>query len=220
MAGTGSKPAKSNPAKSRNPLEPLASVTWMILGLGVLGLGLSAVATAFGSGSFLGWGHHASVCVRTVGFSASDSNRPGDPFMQPTAGTSRSISGYEFCTSSPTGSQRFWYIAENLPETLAGLGAVLALYLLLRHAERNGIYAPGVAVRLRFLGWFLLGVTVLRPAVETLARARLLASMVNEPMGAAPQIPWLVGLAGLAALSAARIMRVGSAMREELEGVV
>jgi hypothetical protein len=207
------------PRRNRNPLEPLASATWLILGMGVLALVAGVFATALGHGSFLGWGHDASVCVKTSGLSSSIPESD-HPLFQPNTGVSMSSTGYQFCTSSPSMGQHFWYAAESLPETLTVLGAALSLYLLLRHAERNGIYSPGVAVRLRFLGWFLLGVTVLRPAVETLARVRLLASMVNGPMAAAPQIPWLIGLAGLAALSAARIMRVGSAMREDLEGVV
>ena len=214
MAGTGRKSAKS-----RNPLEPLASVTWLILGMGVLAMVVQAIQTVLGSNSFLGWGRDAWVCVRTLGVSSSDPN-PGDPFMQPRAGVIRNIPGYEFCTRSPSTGQRFWYMAETLPGTLTVLGAILALYLLLRHAERHGLYAPGIASRLRFLGWFLLAVSVVRPAVETLARAQLLASMSHGGASINPQIPWMVGLAGIAALSAARIMRVGTAMREDLEGVV
>ena len=211
--------AAGKKTKDRSPLEPLASVTSLFLNLIVVGFIAAVIATLFGSGSILGWGRHASVCAQTHGIGGS-TNAADAWFLHPKPGVNVGATGYRLCADSPTLSQRLWFTVENLPATLTVVGTVLAIFLLIRHAERHGLYAPGVAARLRFLGWFLVAAAVLRPTIETVALHQLMSSLSTDSAGYAPRIPWLPGLAGIAALSAARIMRVGTTMREDLEGVV
>jgi hypothetical protein len=62
--------------------------------------------------------------------------------------------------------------------------------------------------------------SVLRPTIEAYASHKLWDSMADGPLGVEWDVLWSSLFAGLALLSLARIMRVGSAMREDLEGVV
>jgi hypothetical protein len=211
--------ATKRAGKDRNPLEPLASFTWLLMTLLVFGFALAVFTTLFGSGSILGWGHDAYVCVSSTGFGDGDA-KGSLPFIHPHAGVSADSPGLRLCTASPSATQRWWYTLENLPTTVTFVALSVATFLILRHAERHGLYAPGVASRIRFLGWFLIADSVLRPVVEVIATRRLWASMADSSAPIQWNVVWTFLFAGLALLSLARIMRVGSGMREELQGVV
>jgi hypothetical protein len=221
VAITGKKAAAGG-AKSRNPLEPLASVTSGLLFLFAALVAMAIVATVVGSGSVLGWGRDASVCVDTPGLYVSGTGIKASGY-QMNAGVDVMTSGYRFCVASPSTAQRLWFTLQQLPATVAGVGGLVLALLFIRHAERHGLYAAGVAVRLRVLGWFLLAVTVVMPLVQQFATTRLTETMTtgtSGPVDAAYHWPWLTGLVGVAVLSFARIMRQGAVMREDLEGVV
>ncbi|MEZ0106132.1 hypothetical protein ABH920_000113 [Catenulispora sp. EB89] len=100
------------------------------------------------------------------------------------------------------------------------IGVVLIAFLALAAAHRKGLYTSGFATRLRFLGWFLVADSVLRPAVEHYAARKLWATLAAGPIDHRWAVLWIYLFAGLALLSLARIMRVGTEMREDLEGVV
>jgi len=217
VEGVAKKVAKRRAGKVRNPLEPLASFNWMMLSLIVLGFGASVVATLFGSGSILGWGHGVFVCVNS-GESGGDTSETS--WLRPHAGVNVGSEDFRLCTDKPSTGQRWWYTLENLPGTVTVIAAVLITFLALRLAERQGLYTPGFATRLRVLGWFLIVDSVLTPTAKVLAAHRLWSSMADGPMSLTWNVTWPYLGAGLALLSLARIMRVGSDMREDLEGVV
>jgi len=210
--------AKKRAAKVRNPLEPLATFNWMVLCVLVLGFGCGIIATMFGSGSVLGWGHDVYVCVSTQGMSANTAGGPFDLYPRP--GVSVGTTGLQLCADKPSTGQRWWYTLENLPVTVTVIVVVLITFLALRLAQRRGLYTPGFATRLRLLGWFLVADSVLRPTIEVYASHKLWATMADGAMPTEWNPVWAFLFAGLALLSLARIMRVGSAMREDLEGVV
>ncbi len=210
--------AKQKAAKVRNPLEPLATFNWMVLCLLVIGFAGGVILTLFGSGSILGWGHSAYICVSTQGMSA---NTAGGPFdLHPHSGVGVGSTGLRLCADKPSAGQRWWYTLENLPGTVTAIVVVLITFLALRLAQRHGLYTPGIASRLRLLGWFLVADSVLRPTIEVYASHKLWATMADASMPTQWDPVWPFLFAGLALLSLARIMRVGSAMREDLEGVV
>jgi hypothetical protein len=205
--------------KNRNPLEPLASFTGLLMGSLVVGFGIAILTTLFGSGSILGWGHTRYMCVDDTGMSGGDT-KGSLGFIRPHAGVDVNSAGLRLCTHSPNTTQRWWYTLQNLPATVTVLAVTVTIYLILRHAERHGLYAPGVASRIRFLGWFLIADSVLRPTVELISKRRLWASLADSSAPIQWNVAWTLLFAGLALLSLARIMRVGSGMREELQGVV
>jgi hypothetical protein len=208
--------AKKKAIKARNPLEPLQTFSWFVLCLLGLGLVAGVVGLVTGQGVILGWGH-ASICVTTAGTGASAA-MPWD--LHPHAGVSLGAADIELCARTPSAGQRWWYSLEELPGTATAIVVALTTYLTLRLAQRHGVYTPGVAARLRFLGWFLMADSVLRPTIELYASHKLWASMTDGPMPTLWNPVWPLLFAGIALLSLARIMGVGSAMREDLEGVV
>lgn len=205
--------------KNRNPLEPLASFTGLLMVSLVIGFGFAIFTTLFGSGSILGWGHARYICVDDKGTSGGDT-KGSLGFIRPHAGVDVNGAGLRLCTNSPDAAQRWWYTLQHLPATVTVLVLAVTIYLTLRHAERHGLYAPGVASRLRFLGWFLIADSLLRPTVEAVASNRLWSTMADGPPSWQWNLLWPLLFTGLALLSLARIMRVGSGMREELQGVV
>lgn len=109
----------------------------------------------------------------------------------------------------------------QLPGTLTLVTVVLLTYLVLRQAERFGLYSSGMATRLRVLGWFLVAESVLGPTIKVYANRKLWITMASSTSSEIQWNPEGTALfVGLALLSLARIMRVGTAMREDLEGVV
>jgi hypothetical protein len=209
--------AKKKAIKERDPLEPLLTFNWMALSLLVLGLAWGMLAMLIGRGGILGWGTDW-ICVTTHGLDFGTAGIPGD--LNPHMGISAGASGLRLCTGTPSTEQRWWYSLEQLPGTATGIAVVLTTYLVLRQAQRHGLYSPGIATRIRFLGWFLIAASVLSPTMEVYASHKLWATMADGAMPTEWSPVWLFLFAGIALLSLARIMAVGTAMREDLEGVV
>src|SRR5580698_8431956 len=141
----------STGTKARNPLEPLTTVTAVLLGLAGVGLLAVIPATIFGSGSILGFGHAANVCADTGEVVSGSAVQGLSQQTQP--GVSLMSTGYQLCAAHPTGEQRLWYLVQHLPATALFLGALLLAFLFVRGAARDGIYTPVIATRLRVLGW-------------------------------------------------------------------
>jgi Protein of unknown function (DUF2975) len=210
-------------AKHRDPLEPLSTTTGVLLGLLCAGLVLAVGATIFASGSVLGWGRSASVCVTTNGQdSGSGSGWLG--YIHLPSSVSAMTNGFRLCTDHPSTAQRLWFTLQELPTTVLLVGAVLLTYLFVRSARRSGVYTPTAARRLRVLGWFLIVGPVAQTLISHFASSRLAKGMIvgsAGPLGSVPySVQWAVLLAGTAVLSFARILRLGSGMREELDGLV
>ncbi|MBS2532240.1 hypothetical protein KGQ20_05595 [Catenulispora sp. NF23] len=203
--------------KVRNPLEPLATINGMVLSLLVLGFAAAAIGALFGKATFLGWGQSGDICTtsKDVGTQIQPS-----PWMPLRTGVTVSPDTIQLCAHNATTVQRWWYSLSQLPGAVTLLTLVLLTYLVLRQAERFGLYSPGIGTRMRVLGWFLSVESILGPTITVYANRKLWATMTDGPS----EIQWVPGwvalFAGLALLSLARIMRVGSAMREDLEGVV
>ena len=141
-------------------------------------------------------------------------------FLNLHTGVSAAASGLRMCDFRPSTGQRWWYSVENLPGTATGIAVVVATYLVLRQAQRDGLYSAGIATRMRFLGWFLIADSVLGPTIAVYASHKLWATMADSSMPIQWNPLWAFLFAGIALLSLARIMAVGTAMREDLEGVV
>lgn len=210
--------AKKRAFGFRNPLNLLTTLSGMALYLLAGGFLLAVGATLFGHGSIFGYGHDVVACVATGDMGMNSDS--GDWLLRPHAGVTVNPTHINLCTQSPSAGQRWWYTLLNLPGAVTLITVVLVTYLVLEHARGQGPYSPGFAARLRFLGWFLLADSVLRPAVETYASHKLWASLADGPIDHPWRPAWTALLAGIALLSLAQILAVGSAMREDLEGVV
>lgn len=206
--------------KSRSPLEPIATVVTLLLGLTGFALAASAVATVVGTGSIMGLGQ-GIVFVDVTGLAGSDIQAM--PWT-PHDGVSTNTIGYRFFDANPDVGQRVWYTLTLLPGGVLFVGALLLAYRLIRGAERGGIYTEATIKRLRTLGWFLLSGALAKMVVEMVPANRLLATMVTDQVGwIGPvhwDIPWTVLLTAVGLLSLARILRIGAEMRDDLQGTV
>ena len=192
------------------------TINGMLVGLLVFGFLGGMIGALTGHGSILGFGEEF-ICVNTRG---EGSVATGPSWLLPHPGVSVMTTGYRLCTDHPSVAQSWWYSLERLPGTATGIVVVLTTFLILRQAQIRGLYTPGFAAKLRFLGWFLVVEGLVQEPVESFAAHKLWDTMAGGSISLNQNIGWLELFAGLALLSLARIMRVGAAMREDLEGVV
>jgi hypothetical protein len=148
----------------------------------------------------------------------------------PTAapGSQATVAAVNICTSNPAVTVRLAGLFAVWPYILVWLIFLLRLGRVLKSASRpGGLYSPATAAGLRALGWLLVAGGIGAGVIESAANITIFTHLVTyrghhldgfEPA----QVHFSVGtlLAGLALLSAARIMRQGVAMREELDATV
>jgi len=215
--------------RNRKLTEPLETTAAVFGSLFAAVLILSAVATLVGTGTLGGLGH-ALVC-------ATDPNVGGDSGASPFTGVYAARPGAALqapnaplsaCAIHPGFGQHLLYSLTTIPQILLWAGILLLLWRLLVIARRGGPFTVRVAAAMRMLGWYILAGSVLAAAIEQLATVLLLGSLVApQPEGigsvAVAALRALVpvpALAGAALLTFARIVRLGAAMDDEIQGTV
>ena len=214
---------------NRKLTEPLETTTLVFGFLFAAALIVAAVATLVGTGTLGGLGH-AQVCV-------TDPNIVGDSGLSPFTGAYAAKPGAQMqppaaplsaCATHPGFGQHLLYSLTTIPQVLLWSGILLLLWRLLVIARRGGPFTVQVAAAMRMLGWYIIAGSVLAAAIQQLATVLLLDSMVApRPEGigsvAAAALRALLpvpALAGAALLTFARIVRLGAAMDDELQGTV
>jgi hypothetical protein len=132
----------------------------------------------------------------------------------------------QYCASNMDGYQHSMNVLSELPSFLLLVGGLVITDRLLKAAARNGVYTRQTAARVRTLGWWVLAGSILSGVIQATAQAALLATLTDEaPL--APEAwlhswapPYLAILTGLALIIFSRIMRVGTDMREDIEGTI
>ncbi|MFD9462946.1 DUF2975 domain-containing protein [Streptomyces sp. NPDC060027] len=214
-------------ATVRNPLEPLSSAVKGIVTLlaalilvGVLGLFVDGLHL-----HVLGIGD-TSVCVTDQSTTTSGGDVPPMEF-KPAPGATIELDAHpSYCTEDPTTAQSLLHTAIQVPPFVFSVGALLLVLLLIRGAEREGLYTARTAGRLRRVGWWLLAGSVLAAIAESTTEQSLVHSLSRNAEDTAVtglltwDMPFMAVLTGLGVLSFARVMRIGIAMREDLDGTV
>ncbi|MFD8197457.1 DUF2975 domain-containing protein [Streptomyces wuyuanensis] len=132
----------------------------------------------------------------------------------------------QYCAENPSGYQRFLGLLTDVPSLILLICGLLVLNRLLRSAAQDGVYTQQTAARLRLLGWLLLIGSLVAELAQAVAQAALLATLTKDVAFSPDTVvntmtaPYLAMLTGLGLLTFARIMNVGAAMREDLEGTV
>jgi hypothetical protein len=215
--------------RTRKLTEPLETTAAIFGSLFAAVLILAAVATLVGTGTFGGFGH-TQVCVTdpNIGggsganpFTGVYAAKPGAQLQPPTAPLSA-------CALHPGFGQHLLYSLTVIPQTLLWGGILVLLWRLLMIARRSGPFTARVAAAMQVLGWYIVAGSVLAAAVEQLATVLLLDALVApapEGIGAiaVAALRALVpvsALTGAALLSFARIVRLGAAMNDEIQGTV
>jgi len=95
-------------------------------------------------------------------------------------------------------------------------------------ARRGGPFTVRVAAAMRVLGWYIIAGAALAAAIQQLATVLLLRSLVAPPPEEVGSVALVAlralvpvpALAGAALLTFARIVRLGAAMDDEIQGTV
>jgi hypothetical protein len=210
--------------KVRNPIEPVATMVHLLVAFVAVLIGLGVVATIFGSGSMFGIGS-PEVCVEARNGIVPVPQSGADVVLGANDDIRSSVRVVILCAEAPTIGQRILGILGQLPTFLVFVGALAFAVRLFRVIRRHGIFTTNAADGLRMTGWFVLVGHLVGTLIESVARFWLTGSMIDEPV---PGLAWLgdwdVSLLalflGVVLISFARIMRVSTAMREELDGTV
>jgi hypothetical protein len=211
----------------RDPLSPLTGWIRTLLALAALLVACGVYGALSGDGGIMGLGNVGSICVEEP---IGGSVEPGERFPHHDVRTGVEVrqSGYSYCTTTPGLAERAWHTLTRLPTAALFTAVLLILWRLVRGAARDGVHTTGTARRLRVLGWVLIAGSVLVPVMENVASVRLLATMVNDPIGGylMPNSggdwtgPLPLALVGVGLLTFSRFVLVGVRMRADLDGTV
>ncbi|MEV6197879.1 DUF2975 domain-containing protein [Streptomyces sp. NPDC051920] len=213
-------------ARVRNPLEPMSSAVTSIVMLFAVLTVLGVFGSMFVDGvSVLGVGD-TTICV-TDETKTVNSGVPSYLDFKAAPGASLDLGAHPgYCTDDPSTVQGLLNTATQAPSFVFTMGALLLVLRLIRGAEGDGLYTARTAERLRGVGWWLLAGSVLAAIVESVSEKALIDSLSRGgDVGALSGLiswdaPYMAILTGLGVLSFARIMRVGVAMRDDLDGTV
>jgi hypothetical protein len=203
--------------RSADPFAPIDTAARFLLALYSVALVVGVVMTVIGKANLFSW--------RTNVLCVNDPNEYSAvtlPDLKP--GVTAAAQGVTVCTPNPSLSQHLLTTLAQAPNYLLFIAVLLTIWLLIRDAKRNGLYTARMAQQLRWLGWLLgLGsLTVM--VIQGEANSYLAASMVHttSPLTNVDywQVPTVTLLTALGVLSFARIMRIGTTMREDLDGTV
>ena len=214
---------------NRKLTEPLETTTLFFGVIFAAALLLGALATLVGTGTVGGIGH-AQVCVTDTNISGSTGGNPftDDYAAKPGAQLQPPDAPLSACALHPGFGQRLLYSLMTVPEVLLWGGILLLLWRLLVIARRDGPFTARVAGAMRVLGWYIIAGAVLAAAIEQLSMVLLFNSLVAPPPEGLDSVAFAAlralvpvpALAGAALLTFARIVRLGAAMDDELQGTV
>lgn len=211
----------------RKLTQPLENTVFMILvGLLVV-LAIGLVSTALDSHtSIFGLGSEP-VCTDAPlnGITTGEAASNLLPHLR--HGASSYPSAIGVCASRPTAGQRTLVTLTEAPAYVLYLAILLLLGQLLRTVRRAGPFAPAIARRVRFLGWFILGGWLAVTVGQSVAQSYFVASVLTD------QVPFVSNaintvlgdifppvLIACGLLTLARVMRVGAQMSDDLAGTV
>jgi hypothetical protein len=199
----------------RSPLEPIATTAGCATTLLVALLLLSLLVHQ------ASWGN-GPVCTSA---SASDASIFSGPVSVPglAAGSHASLGTVSICTNSPASALRLAGLLAAWPYTLLWLAFLVRLRGLLKAASLpGGLYSTVTAARLRALGWLLTAGGIAASIIESAANTAIFTSLIHYPgLGwfepGQINFSFVTLILGLTLITIARVMRLGAAMREELD---
>jgi hypothetical protein len=226
-----------------DPTQPFATgVTLMCTLLAAtLVAGLVLLATN-ANVSFMGYGR-GMVCVPAMdlGLSQGDSASNGI-FVNLKPGSWQFASQADVCARRPTLGQRTLVTLDTLPMGLVYTGMFVLFWRLIAAIRRRGVFAAGIARRLRSLAWFILAGGLLATAAQEVSRAAFVDTLLGHHSWPSAQHPapdgWITDhvsllnvltinrapfgllIVGLGLLTLARVLRLGAQMQDDLVGTV
>lgn len=211
----------------RKLTEPLESITWLLGGLLALALIVGAGFTVFGSGSFEGFGHGASICATQPNAGYDNGGPYSHPGVAARPGASITINGtLQACASHPSIGQRVLFTLMDLPGLVVWAAVLFLVWRLIAAARRDGPFTVRVAAAIQRLGWVVLVGNLAAGAIQGFALDQLLNTMLSpgndygDAITTAVHALPIAVLVGAALLTFGRIFRLGAEMDDEIKGTV
>jgi hypothetical protein len=211
-------------------LEPLATLVTWAFWVAVVATAARVILALFGQGPWLGahiGGPSPSLPGVCLNAAQALLQHTGSELSQAglSPGVRATLNTANVCAAHPTGWQALAFTVTMLPIDLLRLGALFLAMRLARTAARDGVYTAQAARLLLILGWWLLAGGLVATVTTAFARLNLLGQLVtwNVDWGQWPvawSVSWPVVWTGLGLIVFARVMRIGAAMRADLEGTV
>ncbi|WP_084959087.1 DUF2975 domain-containing protein [Thermoactinospora rubra] len=196
---------------ARNPLRPITIVADVALTLSML------ATVPFLTLRIIGGLNAQTICVHDPSYGTDGNGLPG---IERGPGVSVYVVGVRLCDDSASTAQNLLDLLSHVTGVVFALGSAYLLWRLVRFATTRGAYTPQVVRAMRLLGWWLVVGSVLAPVTVGLAEQALRASMVGDAVWYPPEFPVAMLITGFGLLTFARIMRIGTRMAEDLEGLV
>jgi hypothetical protein len=207
--------------KAGGPFEPLAILLRTILALLATLFVIAVLISVFGNGHVFSWAGKL-VCLdagsgqtRSHGLVATETEPAVDAFADTVT----------LCTPRPSTGQHLLAALIEAPTEVVYLAALILLYRLASTGDRHGPFTLAITRRARTLGYWLVLGGLTAAITEAIALNALLATMVTYPVGrtdwiSRTHLPFGLIITGVGLITAARLLRIGVTMREEIETTV
>ena len=191
---------------------------WALVAVALAGSATAVVGMVVTQLMALGPGNEVCVEARGLGFPQGSA---GEPLAAGVRDGGAVVT--RLCDRTADAAQQWAFAGTRMPWYVFGFVAVVLLTLLLRALSQHGPFAAQVASWARTLGLFL-SVGGLATAYLQGVSASLLADSMTTVTGAnlfgLKEFPWFIVITGLAVLLVVQILRLGTEMNEDLDGVV
>jgi hypothetical protein len=214
---------KNRPA--RDPLDPIRTVVGSLLILIIGGFVVSFLSGFMSVHTELFGGGPVCTTEGSGGLLWKSGRLPVVPAIDGLArGVKATAANVIFCANSPDLSLRLTGLLTAWPTAILWLVFLLRLHGLMKAASRpGGLYLPVTATRLHALGWIMTAGAVAVAGLQSAAN-KIIAGRLVPGSGYGwfdhVTLPYAAFFVGLALLTIARVMRLGAAMREELDVTV
>lgn len=202
---------------AKDPIEPTRTLVTLLTGVSVATVVMMIVSMISGY-------HSTCVVHGAFGQLVEEQIRP-DSGARLAEGVSLSTNGARLCVAEPSVGQRALAAAVFITPHLLLLATLLLTIGLFRVIGKHGLFTEHAVRWLRIVGWTVLaGGPVVSVLVAVASSALLDSMLVSHPFDVLWLDQWEMSVTavvlGTVLISLARILRVSTAMREDLEGTV
>lgn len=201
----------------KDPIEPTRTLVTFLLAVTAAAVVLFAVAAASG--------FHSTCVVHGAFGQLVDERLRADSGARLRDGVSFYSNAARLCVADATVGQRLLSAVVDMSAHLFLLATLLLAVGMFRVMGKDGLFSDRAVRWLRVVGWVVLAGTPAVSALVASASAALLDSMlVSHPFDVLWIDHWEMSFTpivlGIVLISLARVLRVSTRMREDLEGTV
>lgn len=202
----------------KNPVEPARTLVTLLGAMAAAGCGMMIVAAVRGS-------HATCAESPALGQMFDEAPRAGVD-VQLGDGVLSDAHVMRLCAEDPTAWQRVLALVVDMSSLLVLLATLLLAIGMFRVVDNRGLFSARAAAWMRLVGWVVLAGNLLADLLVVTASSALLDTMlVRHPFGdgmwlSQLQLSFTPIVLGIVLISLARVLRVSTRMREDLEGTV